>query len=168
MQYRFVDKQAFEAVGWALRVSTVGGENFRVIPEFWNQNHAQGRVAVLAQGCSPLGVLGLCAEADLAKQEFTYFIAVEQQVGVTYPEGTRSVRLGAAKYVVFTAIGAMPDAIQNVWKQAFEEWFPASGYEHAGTPDFEVYPPFPEGDPRGNPDSPENLSEVWIPIRPKA
>jgi AraC family transcriptional regulator len=168
MDYRIVEKPAFPVVGWPLRVSTVNGENFRRIPQFWDECHASGKVAQLARLCSPMGMFGLCAEAEPAKEEFTYFIGVEQVAGTTYPEGSRAVTLPASTYAVFTAVGAMPDAIQDVWKQAFSEWFPSSGYEHAGTPDFEVYPPFPEGDPRGNPDSPKNISEVWIPLRKKA
>lgn len=62
----------------------------------------------------------------------------------------------------------MPLAIQETWKAAYSEWFPSSEYEHGGTPDFEVYPGFPEGDERGDPASPQYISEVWIPLKKKA
>lgn len=165
MQYRIVEKPAFEVVGWAHRASTVGGENMNSIPKFWDECHATGRVAQLAKFCGPLGMLGVCAEMDPKGENFTYLVAVEKAPGKAYPEGTAALKLPPATYVVFTAVGAMPHAIQNVWKQAYSEWFPSSGYEHAGTPDFEVYPGFPPGDERGDPSSPKCVSEVWIPLK---
>lgn len=167
MTYRIVDRPAFEAVGWAHRTVTVDGQNMISIPQFWDRCHAEGKVASLAPLGGPLGFLGLCAEMDMKDQSFTYFIAVEKQPGATYPEGTRTYPVPAATYVVFSAVGAMPHAIQDVWKAAYSEWFPSSGFEHAGTADFEVYPAFPEGDERGDPASPKGYSEVWIPLRKK-
>ena len=81
------------------------------------------------------------------------------------PPGTRAFGLPAATYAVFESVGPMPHTIQNVWNRAFTEWFPGSGYQHSGGTDFEVYPPFPPDDPRGDPTSPECYSEVWIPIK---
>ena len=167
MKYRIVEKPAFEAGGWALRTSTVGGENNRNIPKFWQNCHADGKVQALVPLSNPWGLLGLCAESDPKAEEFTYLIGVEAGTQ-RLPAGTRKIPIPAATYAVFESVGAMPKAIQDVWMQAFEEWFPSSGYEHGGTPDFEVYPWFPDGDPRGNPDSPEYISEVWIPIKKKS
>ncbi|MDB5084879.1 MAG: AraC family transcriptional regulator [Bacilli bacterium] len=36
---------------------------------------------------------------------------------------------------------SLPGAIQEVWGRIFQEWFPATGYQHAGGPELEVYPP---------------------------
>jgi AraC family transcriptional regulator len=59
----------------------------------------------------------------------------------------------------------MPGAIQAVWKQIYSEWFPASEYEHAGTPDFELYPE--QEDPSIDDTSEKYRCEVWIPIKKK-
>jgi AraC family transcriptional regulator len=48
--------------------------------------------------------------------------------------------------------------MQNTWKQIISEWFPSSHYQHAGTPDLEVYS-------YGNPSSPDYYSEIWIPLK---
>jgi len=167
MEPRILDHKAFSLTGWALRTTTDNGDNQRQIPTFWDQCHADGRVAALERHVTALGMFGLCAEWSPDGKQFSYFIAVEHVAGDEYPAGTRSLELPAAQYAVFTAVGAMPHAIQNLWGEIMGKWLPSSGYEHAGTPDFEVYPPFPEGDPRGNPDSPQNVSEVWIPLRKK-
>ncbi|MEW9677280.1 GyrI-like domain-containing protein [Lentibacillus sp. L22] len=55
---------------------------------------------------------------------------------------------------MFEVHGAMP----KTWKQIFSEWFPSSGYKHAGTPELEVY--LDE-----NPSSPDLYSEIWIPVK---
>jgi AraC family transcriptional regulator len=167
MNYRIVEKPAFTAGGWTLRTVCANGQNHRDIPQFWDQCHANGKVKALMPFTGKLGFIGLCAEWSEDREEFTYLIGVEAVPGVRLPEGTRGIELPAATYVVFESVGAMPDAIQNVWKTAFAEWFPTSGFEHAGTPDFEVYPEFPDGDPRGDVNSPQYYSEVWVPIRPK-
>jgi len=165
LDYRIVRHPAFEAVGWAHRTSALDGSNFRTIPAFWNECLAADRVEPLVRQGGPLGSLGVCGEWDLADQTFTYLIAVERQPGQVYPEGTRRLSVPAATYVVFPCVGAMPTAMHETWKRAYAEWFPGSGYEFNGGPDFEVYPRFDPDDPRGDPDSPECYSEVWIPIR---
>jgi len=168
MKYRIVEHAAFEVVGWAHRARTVGGENMVSIPKFWSECHASGKVAALAPLCGPLGLLGVCAETDTKGESFTYLIGVEKVSGQKIPEGTRALAIPAATYAVFTSVGAMPHAIQDVWKAAYSDWFPASEYEHGGTPDFEAYLKFPEGDERGNPDSLKFVSEVWIPLKKKS
>jgi AraC family transcriptional regulator len=51
----------------------------------------------------------------------------------------------------------MPGAIQKVWERIFQEWFPATGYEHAEAPELEVYPD-------GNTAAEDYRCEVWIPV----
>jgi AraC family transcriptional regulator len=74
------------------------------------------------------------------------------------PEGLLELEIPASKWGVFEVHGAMPDAMQNTWKQIISEWFPSSHYEHAGTPDLEVYT-------NGNPSNPDYYSEIWIPLK---
>jgi len=168
MNYRIVEKPAFVAAGWTLRTACVNGQNFEEIPRFWVESNSNGKVNSLIPFAGSLGLIGLCAEWSESREEFTYFIAVEApQAGHPLPEGTRGVSIPAATYAVFESVGPMPRTIQNVWNQAFSEWFPSSGYEHAGTPDFEVYPAFPPGDPRGDVTSDQYYSEVWIPLKKK-
>ncbi len=103
---------------------------------------------------------------------FHYYIAVEtpddsaKKKGLAKLPGVSRLTVPPATYVVFPCVGPMPTAIQETWKRAYNEWFPASGYEFAGTADFEVYPPFPRDDPRGDPSSPQCYTEVWIPVKP--
>jgi AraC family transcriptional regulator len=166
MRFRIVEKPAFTVGGWALRTSCLMSENLRTIPQFWNECLADGRVRNLLAHMDKMGHIGLCCEWDRAKEELTYMIGVDlPDAGAGLPVGTREVTVPAATYAVFESIGPMPHTIQHVWIRAFNEWFPTSGWEHAGTPDFEVYPAFADDDPRGDITSEQCYCEVWIPLK---
>lgn len=166
MKFRIVEKPAFRVGGWAMRTHCLMSENLREIPKFWDVCLADGRVRNLLPFMDGLGHVGLCCEWDRSKEEFTYMIGVDLKHGnAELLPGTRIISLPAATYAVFESIGPMPHTIQKVWVRAFNEWFPTSGWEHAGTPDFEVYPAFALGDPRGDIASPQCYSEVWVPLK---
>lgn len=167
MHYRFVEqKTPIETVGISIRVCTTNKQQAIDIPKFWKENHKNGTIGTMCQQCGPMGLLGICSMWDATSEEFDYYIAIEKPAdSASAPADWQTMTLPAANYVVFEVNGAMPNAIQDAWCRAYNEWFPGSGYEHAGTPDFEVYPCFPEGDPRGNPNSPQCYSEIWIPLK---
>lgn len=88
---------------------------------------------------------------------FTYIIGVEKP-DRSIPDGLDIITIPAASWAIFECIGAMPDAIQSLWKKIYEEWFPSTGYEQAqNIPDFEVYMP-------GDSDCKDYHSQIWIPI----
>ncbi|MFD3447613.1 effector binding domain-containing protein [Microbacteriaceae bacterium 4G12] len=159
MKYNVVERDSFQVVGMKREFSVANGENYVGIPKFWDEVNADGtseRLAKLNNGTIK-GLLGVCAPSSAkSKQAADYWIAVDYD-GKT-PEGMESFHIPASKWVVFEVRGAMPDAMQTAWKQIFSEWFPTSGYEHAGTPDLEVYS---EDDPF----SPDCYSEIWIPVK---
>lgn len=158
MKYRMEKKEAFRLVGYKKEVSTVGGQNHALIPQFWDEVCADGRyarVAALADGGQPgpSGVLGVCA--NFRDGSFDYFVAAA--TGGTASDGMEAFEVPALQWAVFESIGPMPDAIQDVWKRIYTEWFPQSGYEHAGGPELEWYG-------MGDMQSDDYLSEVWIPV----
>ena len=167
MKHRIEQKPAFEAVGYTIRTTTVGGENHREIPKFWDRCLSEGKVRALEPLGGSFGMLGLCADFDGKMEGFTYAIGVEAIPGIKAPEGTQKVKVPAATYAVFSCVGAMPDAIQNGWRTIMGEWFPKSDYEQANPVNFELYPAFPDGDERGDPTSPKCYTEIWIPIKQK-
>ncbi|KHE72668.1 AraC family transcriptional regulator [Halobacillus sp. BBL2006] len=159
MQYEIVEKGPVQVVGVKEEVSCVNGENQRIIPKLWDKVNKEGmsqRLFRLNDGAIK-GVLGVCVDKSKTKaNHIDYWIAVSHEGDV--PEGFSKLDLPASKWAVFEVHGPMPDAIQKVWKQIYSEWFPSSGYEHAGTPDLEVYS---EEDPF----SEDYYSEIWIPVK---
>ena len=167
MHYRFIEqKTPIETVGVSIRVCKTNEQQAIDIPKFWQKNHEAGVIKTMCQQCGPMGLLGICSNWDAGSEEFDYCIAIEKPVdSSSVPPDWQTMTLQAATYVVFEARGPMPQAIVEIWQRAYNEWFPNSGYEHAGTPDFEVYPCFPASDPRGDCNSPQCYSEVWIPLK---
>lgn len=161
MDYRIVDKPAFKVIGKGIRVSVKDGENIRRIPEFWWECYQSGFSTELEKMADKDAVtgeskLGVCIEQGPEPDEFTYFIGIENTKGAI-PDGFTEKDIPAATWVIFESVGSMPDAIQNLNKRIYSEWFPTTGYERAGEFDMEVYPP-------GDADDENYRCEVWIPI----
>lgn len=157
MDYKIVEKEGFRVVGKALRVSTRDGENFRRIPEFWEECWQNGVCEQVLQLTSSSVLLGICMEFSSEQDEFTYLIAAENENGPV-PDGMVAKHIPAVPWAIFESVGPVPDAIEQVWKRIFSEWAPATGYEIAEAPQLEVYP-CPGG---ATPE--EYRCEVWIPI----
>lgn len=156
MDYRIVQKEVFTVVGKSIRTSTTAGENTTEIPKFWGDSHADGTVGRIATLGKNQEMLGICYDAQQGGEVFKYAIAVETDA-VSSDSGFEFIQIPAATWAVFTSIGPMPGAIQEVWGRIYQEWFPTTGYEQAEGPDFELYPP---GDTMSN----DYRCEVWIPI----
>ncbi|MEQ7050849.1 AraC family transcriptional regulator [Paenibacillaceae sp. P-4] len=156
MDYRIVQREAFTVIGKSFQTTTRDGENTREIPKFWKDSHADGTVAKIAALGKNQDTLGICYGAQQGGEVFNYAIAVETDR--TESEGEYDfIQIPAATWAVFTSTGPMPDSIQDVWGRIYQEWFPATDYEQAEIPDFELYPP-------GNPWAEDYRSEVWIPV----
>lgn len=159
MNYRIEEREGFQVAGVKKTFSVQNEENFIGIPVFWQEINKEGTGEDLIKlnNGEIKGLLGVCADfCEEDNQSFDYWIAVAHQGNET--TSYQTLAIPASRWVVFEVRGAMPDAIQAVWKQIHSEWFPSNPYEHAGTPDFELYL-------EGDPSSPDYLSEIWIPIK---
>ncbi|MRG86763.1 GyrI-like domain-containing protein [Salinibacillus xinjiangensis] len=156
MDYKIVKKEGFRVIGKEIRTSTKNDENFKHIPQFWEECNENGTADKLSEYAGDLGLLGICMEFDPENEEFTYVIGIEKPEQNPM-EGLVEKEIQGATWAVFEAVGPMPGAIQKVWEGIFTEWFPSTGYAHADAPEFEVYP-------SGNPYDEDYRSEVWIPI----
>ncbi|MET3699023.1 AraC family transcriptional regulator [Bacillus oleivorans] len=159
MQVKILEKDRFKAVGVKREFSLENEENTKGIPFMWDEVHRNGTNDLLAKlnNGQIRGLLGVCVDQRAAKEQMIeYWIAVHYN-GDT-PEKLLELEIPASKWAVFEVHGPMPHAMQKVWKQIFSEWFPSSGYEHAGTPELEVYP-------HDNPTDPNYYSEIWIPVK---
>ncbi|WP_024469690.1 AraC family transcriptional regulator [Treponema pedis] len=71
--------------------------------------------------------------------------------------GLSLLHIPEAEYAVVQLKGAVPECIHQGWKYVMETFFPEQGFQHAGTPDFEVYA---EGDMYDK----NYTMELWVPI----
>ncbi|WP_042220517.1 AraC family transcriptional regulator [Oceanobacillus manasiensis] len=156
MDYRIVEKEAFSVIGKSIKTSLVDGQNKIDVPAFWEESLNNGLDDKLAVYAGEMGVMGICMEFDKEQEQVRYFIGAEKPnkgVPETWEEGL----IPAATWAVFPVNGPMPGAIQRVWERIFSEWFPSTGYEHAGGPEIEAYT-------NGDPYHENYYSEIWIPI----
>lgn len=159
MDYRIEKREAFTVIGQVEEMTTIDGENLRRIPQLWLEANANGTSDKLLEIGVDKDLLGICSDMNYEKELFSYWIAVEASPE-TDPQGFSSTTIPAANWAVFTSVGPMPDAIQQVWKRIYQEWFPATGYEHTGGPDFELYLP-------GRADAEDYRCEIWVPVMKK-
>lgn len=158
MKYKIEEKPAMRFVGRKDAVPTADGQNFVLIPRIWGEVFKDGtfnKIMALSNQ-EPHGVVGICA--NFRESELDYYIASATDQVV--PDGMYELMVPAGLWVIFECRGPMPEAIQAVWKRIYSEWFPTSGYEHAGSAEIEWY-----SDCDGNDE--DYLSEIWIPIMKK-
>ncbi|MHA6481871.1 GyrI-like domain-containing protein [Paenibacillus sp. strain BS8-2] len=156
MEYKIEVKDSFTIVGKSLAVSCIDGENLREIPKFWGQCHQDGTIAALEELSPGELCLGVCLDMNEEMTNFNYMIAVKgnaNQAGGEFISRT----VPALTWAIFTSIGPMPGAIQDLFSRIFSEWFPSSDYVHAGGPEIEAYT-------AGDTSSADYRCEVWIPV----
>lgn len=157
MNYKIVDKESFTVVGKQRRISMAGGENFKQVPQFWNDCMEDGSYEWICSKAGERVVLAVSKDFEKYKEEFIYMIGVEA-IKDPLPQGYISTDIPAATWAVFESIGALPEAAHNLLRRIFTEWMPATGYQHDCAPEIEVYP-------KGDMFSIDYKCEIWIPVR---
>lgn len=157
MNYKIIEKESFEVVGKQRKITTAGGENFKLVPEFWDDCMKDGSYQWISSRAGKLGVLGICKDLHNFNEGFNYMIGIEK-IKETLPKGFISATIPAATWAVFESIGPLPEAIQDVTRRIFSEWMPSTGYQHDCAPELEVCP-------EGDINSSDYRCEVWIPIK---
>lgn len=168
MDYELKTKPSFKLIGYELKTTCKDGQNHRDIPAFWQKYLREG------MGCRiPNRVhedswveLGICADFDLESGDLSYIIGMEATSFDDVPDDMVCREFPEAKYAVFTTPKVPQDqfaaSIQSTWGTIFSEWFPHSGYEHAGSAEFEYY------DERCHPKLHELFQmDIYIPIKEK-
>lgn len=151
MEYRIETKEAFRVVGVSAPLDRQIENNFKVVPQMWQEASRNGTVGKLAgmMDAEPKGLLGVSACGD--EEDWKYFIAVAS----TKDRGAfEEYEIPAATWAVFPGAGTNI-SIQELEQRIVMEWLPASGYEYGNAPDIEVYL---------NPDPQNAVFEVWIPV----
>ncbi|PFE05097.1 AraC family transcriptional regulator [Bacillus cereus] len=168
MEFRIEKKPAFHVAGYEMKTSNKEGKNLKDIPVFWDrylQNNLASNITN-RKHTDQYVELGMCTDFNLEAGDFTYIIGMEvtsfdgvsnELAQRTFPEAT---------YAVFTTPKVphkdMVSSLQQTWKSIFSEWFPHSGYEHAGVTEFELY------DERSHEDKSEFAQvEIWLPVQKK-
>jgi|WetSurMetagenome_2_1015567.scaffolds.fasta_scaffold33002_3 AraC family transcriptional regulator len=161
MDYRIIEKPAFEIIGRSRKFRTVNGENFIKIPQFWQEYMATPEYKTLMDltGGKPGevtggGCLGICFGGEETNWDpFSYGIGIEKTIKKS-PVKFEVMPVPAASWAVFDCT---LDNLQDITKRIFSEWFPSTGYEHAPAPELEIYLP-------GNFNDVTMKCQIWMPV----
>lgn len=159
MDYKIISKESFTVLEKVEQHTVVGEQNKNTVPEFWSRVHKDGTIEALLKYASDRSfIFGICyGNGHSDSETFDYGIAVQCAHDTVAPEGFRVNTIPARKWVVADCIGAMPDAIQQLWHELCAEFFPTSDYTPTYEMDIEAYP---VGDMTGA----DYKSEIWVPI----
>ncbi len=159
MDYKIIEKAAFDIIEKVEAHTVDNSENAKSIPDFWTRSHNDGTVKKLFDSTTDKTyIFGICY-GNLPKnaKTFDYSIAAKCDENTTIPKGFRKNTIPARTWAIFECKGAMPNAIQDKWHKIVSEFFPASGYEPTYEMDIEAYTD-------GNMSSPDYRSEIWVPV----
>ncbi|WP_214483667.1 AraC family transcriptional regulator [Bacillus sp. SM2101] len=142
MDFRIIKKPEYKVVGYELRTTIDDGRNFKEIPHFWKV-YKERNLGAKIQNCihsDKMVELGICTDFNIETGEFLYIIGAEVYDFDQVEEGQTSRIFPETEFAVFTTPKVKPadfsKSIQETWRVIYEEWFPHSGYEHAGTTEF--------------------------------
>lgn len=142
-------------------------EGYQKCPKFWDHEY-NAKYARLWRTMQPetpveraildhgIGMFAICDARDGA---FDYWIAGLYRGGEV-PEGLKLFTFPAGEWAMFSAKGAMPEALQTLNTQVWQEWYPAAAGQYAGSghATLEVYS---AGDMR----SADYECAIWVPVR---
>jgi AraC family transcriptional regulator len=163
MDYRMIEIPAFNIAMVSRKFTNIGGQNFKDIPTWWGEFRKSPDCAALAalsgekHGKLTGGtMLGVCYGEE-ETGEFYYGIAVE------LPEGTPAgkfeiMEIPATSWAVFDCL--LSD-FQETSTKVFRDWYTATGNEHTGGPDLEVYLDM------GDVSDEEMRCQIWAPVKKK-
>nr|WP_276203862.1 GyrI-like domain-containing protein [Fictibacillus enclensis] len=146
-----------------MKTTSEDGRNLKDIPVFWQDylRDPQMRKAIPNKK-HPSVELGICTNFNPDNGTFSYFICSEVTTAENAPSGLVLKHIPETKFAVFTTPSVPDDefsnSIQATWRFVFKEWFPSSGYEHAGGLEIEWY-----DERSANPDSMQ--MDILIPIK---
>ncbi|MFD4674633.1 GyrI-like domain-containing protein [Lentzea sp. NPDC058450] len=155
MEYRVVEKDAFQVVGRGTRVPLVHLGMNPAIVEFVKGigMPTLNRMKELSDG-EPGGMLALTSNQEGVEEGsmLDYFqgVVTSQEA----PEDMETLQVGKGTWAVFTSEGPYPETIQYMWRDIYTQWFPSNSYESAEGPQML----------RTQIDGDQARAELWIPV----
>ena len=159
MDYKIIEKDAFDIIEKVESHPVEDSENAKSIPAFWTRSHNDGTVKTLLDTTTDRTyIFGVCyGNLPENAKTFDYSIAAKCDNNTVVPEGFRKNTIPARTWAIFECKGAMPNATQDMWHKIVSEFFPTSSYQPTYEMDIEAYT-------EGNMGSPDYRSEIWVPV----
>lgn len=154
MNYRVEQLNRFKVAGEKRTYDTME-EAQKEISGFWETVNQSGKGDELLQLKDETldGMLGLCFPTDNGGMDYVIGVTVNKD-----PSEIEIFTVGSGRYLIFDAVGPVPEEIQRVTNEIFQNVLPSSEYELRDRPEFELYSP-------GDVTSQDYKAEIWIPIK---
>jgi AraC family transcriptional regulator len=166
MHYRVLDRPAFTVTGFKTRIPLIHSGPNQAIIDFVRglDKPAVDQLENLSDQ-EPQGIVAVCDDLDPSRAEGTeldYYHAVITSTATPAggPEGTTTLPVPPGTWAVFTTSGPAPQAIQELWRDVFTEWFPSNPYRTRPGPEILRT--------RLSPDGTEADAELWLPVEREA
>lgn len=158
MRYRIVTGPDFNVVGLKARVPLVHSGPNQAIIDFVRgiDRQALEHLEKLSDQ-EPQGIVAVCDDLDPSRAEGTeldYYQGVITSAAA--PDGAALLPVPAGTWAVFTTSGPAPQAIQELWRDVFTQWFPSNPYRSRPGPEILRT--------RLSPDTAEAEAELWLPV----
>ncbi|MEV5340701.1 AraC family transcriptional regulator [Streptomyces sp. NPDC052676] len=166
MRYRVVDRTAFTVVGLKTRVPLVHhGPNQAIIDFVRGIDRTVLDHLEKLSDQEPRGIVAVCDDLDPSRAEGTeldYYqgVITSGTAPEAAPEGTATLTVPPGTWAVFTTSGPAPQAVQELWRDVFTEWFPATPYRSRPGPEILRT--------RLSADGTEAEAELWLPVEREA
>src|SRR5690554_6124867 len=164
MEFKIVDKPAFNLVGISKRVAMqFEGVNNEIVELAQSITEDQRKEMRSLQNIEPYEIVNASYESDanFLKEEgdLTHLIGVLTTANKV-SERLEVVPVGAYTWAVFPNEGPFPSTLQNTMARVYSDWLPSSNFELINAPTFS----FTKMDKER---SDYAYSEVWIPVKNK-
>ncbi|MFB7493130.1 GyrI-like domain-containing protein [Streptomyces sp. NPDC056161] len=158
MRYRVADRPEFSVVGVKARIPLVHMGPNQALIDFVRGIDPQilEHLEKLSDQ-EPQGIVAVCDDLDPSRAEGTeldYYHGVITSAAA--PDGTAVLPVPAGTWAVFTTSGPAPQAIQELWRDVFTQWFPSNPYRSRPGPEILRT--------RLSPDKTEADAELWLPV----
>ncbi|KUN76053.1 AraC family transcriptional regulator [Streptomyces griseoruber] len=158
MRYRVVDRPDFTVVGPRTRVPLVHlGPNRAIIDFVRGIGPRMLEQLEKLSDQEPRGIVAVCDDLDPSRAEGTeldYYQGVITSAAA--PEGAATLAVPAGSWAVFTTSGPVPQALQELWRDVFTQWFPSNPYRSRPGPEILRT--------QLSPDRTQADAELWLPV----
>ena len=169
MNYKIVEKDAFEIYGLESLVNTEDDEHLKTIPELWQKAIKDGSLHALAKSTGITGhddhlacVNAICDYREVEEDKTYPYMLFAHKTAKSDATGYKVVTVPAATWVIFRSenhtIEQTSSVIQQLFQRVYTEWLPTAQYDKDTGCELEMY--YQQGE--------TYWSEVWIRVTPKA
>lgn len=143
MNYRIIEKPAFQVYGIEGIFDIQNGENLKTIPQFWTDSLQNGEYAALVKsaGC-PSSVNAVCGYRKMEGTKFPYMLCVIK-TPLSNTSSYTVVDIPKATWAVFTSephsIEETSNAVQQLTSRICTDRLPTADYVIEDGYDFEMY-----------------------------